>query len=285
LGSGYGKLACFVRIAPLVGLGASAAADATPSKKEVLQRAAKYVAAQAELFPQLVVDERCSQTLAQRVKSSTTSPPRVIETRADFAWIRLDGIPGAIGVRDVREVDGKAVGGEDRLEDLLRRPTASSIVAARTLLAESARYNVGPLWRNVNLPTTALFFLHRSLQPRFSWKVQRIEGSAVVLSFKERERPTVIRGFNNEPVFSRGRIWIDPATRVAHRTELDTEARDLEGHTTYYQLLVEFAVDESLHLLLPRRLREHYETPAEVVDGEAEYVNYRRFQTEGRLVR
>jgi len=32
-----------VRIAPVVVLGASVAADATPSKKEVLQRAAKYI--------------------------------------------------------------------------------------------------------------------------------------------------------------------------------------------------------------------------------------------------
>jgi hypothetical protein len=37
-------------------------------------------------------------------------------------------------------------------------------------------------------------------------------------------------------------------------------------------------------LLLPQRLREHYETNTEVVDGTAEYANYRRFETGGRLV-
>jgi hypothetical protein len=268
----------------LVTLAAGVAPAAAPSKTEALKRAAAYIDAQAELLPQLVAEERSRQVLRPRVGSS--SPPRMIETRADFAWIGLDGVSEAIGVRDIREIDGKVVGGAARLEDLLRRPTSSSIEAARALLAESARYNVGPLWRNVNLPTTALFLLHGKLQPRFSWKAAGTEGSSmVVLSFKERERPTVIRGWNNEPVFSRGRIWIDPATGAVQRTELQTEARDPEGRKTFYLAVVEFAMEPSLQLLLPRRLNEHYETRDEVVDGEAEYVNYRRFQTEGRLVR
>jgi hypothetical protein len=270
----------------LTALTTSLAINAAPSEKDVLKRAAAYVESQIELFPQLVAEERSSQTLRLRVTRSMSPPPRVIQTRGDMAWIRFDGLPEAIGVRDIREVDGKPVGGEERLEDLLRRPTASSIAAARALLAESARYNLGPLWRNVNLPTTALFLLHRSLQPRFSWKVERSEGpGGVMLSFKEREQPTVIRGFNNEPVFSRGRIWIDPATGAVQRTELHTEASDPEERKTFYQLVVEFAIDDTLQLLLPRHLREHYETQSEVVDGRAEYTNYRRFRTEGRLVR
>jgi hypothetical protein len=270
-------------MAALIAITTNLAADPTPSKSEVLKRAAAYVAAQADLLPQLVAEERSTQMLRPRVVRST--PPRVIETRADFAWIRLEGVSEAIGVRDIRAIDGKPVGGAERLEELLRRPTPSSIEAARALLAESARFNLGPLWRNVNLPTTALLLLHGKLQPRFSWKAEGTDGSStVVLSFKERERPTVIRGRNNEPVFSRGRVWIDPATGAVQRTELHTEARDPEGRKTFYLLVVEFAMEPSLQLRLPRRLREHYETRVEVVDGEAEYVNYRRFQTEGRLV-
>jgi hypothetical protein len=138
----------------------------------------------------------------------------------------------------------------------------------------------------MNLPTTALFFLHRELQSRCSWKTEALVGSrASVVSYKGSDRPTVIRGLNNEPVFSRGRIWIDVATGAVQRTELKTEARDPEGETTSYVLVVEFAFDDTLQLLLPRHLREHYETSSEVVDGRAEYTNYRRFQTEGRLVR
>lgn len=284
MGSGYGKLACFVRATGLVALTASLTAEDTPSKKEILKRAAAYVEQQAELLPQLVAEERSSQLLRPRARSSTS--PKVIETRADFAWIRLDGIPEPIGVRDVREVDGKAVGTPGRLEQLLRQPTSSSVATAQAFLAESAQHNVGPLWRNVNLPTTALFFLHQTWQSRFSWRLDVTAGSpTLVLSFKERERPTVIRGFHSDPVFSRGRIWIDRVTGAVQRTELRTEARDLAGRKTYYQLLVDFAIDQSLQLLLPQRLREHYETDTEVVEGTAEYANYRRFETGGRLVR
>ena len=275
MGSGYGKLACFVRATVLVALTASLTAEDTPSRKEILKRAAAYVEQQAELLPQLVAEERSSQLLRPRARNSTS--PKVIETRADFAWIRLDGIPEPIGVRDVREVDGKAVGTPGRLEQLLRQPTSSSVATAQAFLAESAQHNVGPLWRNVNLPTTALFFLHQTLQSRFSWRLDVTAGSpTLVLSFKERERPTVIRGFYSDP---------DRVTGAVQRTELRTEARDLAGRKTYYQLLVDFAIDQSLQLLLPQRLREHYETDTEVVEGTAEYANYRRFETGGRLVR
>jgi hypothetical protein len=61
------------------------AADDKPSKKEVLERAAAYVDRQAELLPQLVAEERSSQTLHERVRRSTAPPPRVTELRADFA--------------------------------------------------------------------------------------------------------------------------------------------------------------------------------------------------------
>jgi len=278
------SVACIAVLVALTGVVAST--QSQPSKSEVLRRAAAYVQTQAEQLPQLVAEEHTRQIVRSRAGSRSSSPPQTIETRADFAWIKLDGMTEALGVRDVRVVDGKPVGGATRLEELLRRPSASSIAAARALLAESARYNAGPLWRNVNLPTTAMFMLHADLQPRFSWKAgDKSDVSTIVLSFKERERPTLIRGLFNEPVFSRGRVWIDPATGGVQRTELRTEMRDPnEGYKTYYLLTVEFAIDESLRMLLPRRLHEHYETPVEIVDGDAEYVNYRRFQTEGRLV-
>ncbi len=191
-----------------VALTAGFVADHTPSTKELLKRAAAYVSQQAELLPQLVAEERSSQTLRPRVQHLIDPPPRVIESRADFAWIRLEGMPEAIGVRDVREVDGRPVGGPERLEELLRRPTTSSIAAARALLAESARYNVGPLWRNVNLPTTALFLLHDSLQPRFSWKVEGTGESGAVCTFLQGTRAAY-----RDPRFER-RACLQPRTHL-----------------------------------------------------------------------
>lgn len=287
MGSGYGKLACFVRATLLVALAATLAADTTPAKSDVLKRAAAYVDAQAELLPQLVAEERTRQEQEPRLRADDVKVARIErETWADFAWVRLDGLPEALGVRDVREVDAKPVGDEGRLERLLRSPVQGRLPAVQKILAESARYNLAPGSRNMNVPTFALFLLHRTLQPRFSWKPQKSEGSAVVLAFKERDRPTVIRGPALEPVFCRGRIWIDPISGAVTRTELRAQVRDpSDGFYTTYSLTVEFAIEPSLRLMLPRHLRERYETRMTIVTGEAEYANYRRFQTGGRLIR
>jgi hypothetical protein len=263
----------------------SSAADSTLPEKELLKRAAAYVDQQAELLPQLVAEEHSSQTLRPRAGGPVVG--QVITTRADFGWVKLEGLNEAIGVRDVREADGKPVGGDGRLEDLLRQPPSARIAAAQAILAESARYNIGPVSRNLNLPTTALFFLQADLQPRFSWKVDAADAAGhAILSFKERQRPTVIRGLNNKAVFSRGRIWIDQASGAVQRTELRAEVPNPEGRSkSAYFLAVEFAIDPGLGLMLPRRMQERYEARATVVTGQADYVNYRRFQTEGRIVR
>jgi hypothetical protein len=287
LGSGYGKLACFVRIAAVVTLASGMAADATPSKGDVLKRAAAYVDTQADLLPQLVAEERSRQKQEPRFRADDVTVSRLErETWADFAWVRIEGLPDALGVRDVRAVDGQPVGNEGRLERLLRIPMSERFAAVQKLLAESARYNLAPGSRNMNLPTFALFLLHRTLQPRFSWKMEESEGRAVVLAFKERDRPTVIRGPRLENVFCQGRVWIDPATGEIRRTELRAQVGDPgDGFYTTYFLAVDFANEPSLQILLPRHLRERYETRMTIVTGDAEYVNYRRFQTGGRLVK
>jgi hypothetical protein len=258
---------------------------AQPSKTDVLKHAAKYVQAQVELLPQLVAEERSTQTFRPRVRGEGEQIVR--DTHSDFAWVKLDGMKEALGVRDVREVDGKPVGDEGRLDRLLRTPLRGRLALVQYILDESARYNLAPGSRNLNIPTFALFLLLRELQPRFSWKAQESDGSgAVVLAFKERDRPTYIRGPGNESVFSRGRVWIDPSTGAVTRTELRAQVRDpRDDYYTTYFLAVEFATDPSLHLLVPRRLQERYETRLSIVTGRAEYVNYRRFQTEGRVVR
>jgi hypothetical protein len=277
-----------VRAAPFVALSVSVvAADSRPSKKEVLGRAAAFVDAQAELLPQLVAEERTRQEQEPRLRIDDNKVGRIErETWADFAWVKIDGLPEALGVRDVREVDGRPVGDEGRLERLLRTPMQERFDAVQRILGESARYNLVPGSRNMNLPTFALFLLHRTSQPRFSWKEQANEGNLVVLEYKERERPTVIRSPRFENVFCRGRVWIEPATGEVRRTELRAQVRESDDdYYTTYVLTVEFSIDPSLHLLLPRHLHERYETRMTVVTGDAEYANYRRFQTEGRLVR
>jgi hypothetical protein len=274
-----------VRATSIAILAAESVMHAQPSKTEVLKRAAEYVQAQAQLLPQLVAEERSTQTFRPRVRGEGDQVVR--DTHSDFAWVRLEGMAEALGVRDVLEVDGKPVGDGGRLDRLLRMPVRGRLPLVQHILDESASYNLAPGSRNMNIPTFALFLLLPELQPRFSWKSEEANGpGSFVLAFKERDRPTYIRGPRNEPVFSRGRVWIEPATGTVQRTELRARVQDpRDEYWTTYVLVVEFTIDPALHLMVPRRLRERYETRVSIVTGAAEYVNYRRFQTEGRLVR
>jgi hypothetical protein len=62
---------------------------------------------------------------------------------------------------------------------------------------ESARYNVGSLQRNINVPTMALTFLRGPNQARAKFQVtghERVGNvEAVILSFEEFAVPTIIR--------------------------------------------------------------------------------------------
>jgi hypothetical protein len=84
-----------------------------------------------------------------------------------------------------------------RLEGLFANlPPPTAQVRARVLLAESARFNIGPAIRTVNFPTLALTFLLPANQARFTWRGgsrRRIEGvETVEVEFEEVARPTLV---------------------------------------------------------------------------------------------
>ena len=126
-----------------------------------------------------------------------------------------------------------------------------------------------------------LFFLLPERQPRFSWK-RRTEANAAVweLEFRERDKPTLIRQSDGQPVFSRGRVWVEAATGAILRTELV-----LKLDPVVYTLTTRFERVAAMDLILPVALDERYASPEEIVTGRATYTNYRRFQTGARLIR
>jgi hypothetical protein len=266
----------------MVGLvaGAMGEADAPPSQKTVMARAAAFVVRYAEELPQLVATESLVQELTRPGNDTTVAAQRRLV--AEFAWVRLPGDSEAIGFRDVIEVDGRPAGPDrQRLVDLLHGSGQASWSQARAVLEEGARHNLAPGSRNFNLPTVAAFFLHPERQKRFSWK-RRSDARAPVceLEYRERDRPTLIRQGDGAPVFSRGSVWIDAASGAVLRTDLLVE---LDKRVAYL-LTTRFERVAGMELVLPVRLDERYATPDEVVTGSATYSNYRRFQTGARLV-
>jgi hypothetical protein len=265
--------ACLV-VAATVTLGASG----SPSDKVVLKRAGAHVAAYAIELPHVVGEETFEQHMTPNRGHTGESTRR--QLLADFAWVRLEGIREAIGVREVTAIDGVPVGADrGRLVPLLHSGRGR-VDEARAILDEGAKHNLAPGSRNFNIPTFAFFLLHPEMQPRFSWKRKNRSGEQVrEFEMRERSRPTVVRTEEGAPIFLRGRVWIDTATGSVTHTELDFDLDELD-----YVMSVAFAPVPALGLVLPSELHELYTTRSARIEGHAAYARYRRFTTGARLL-
>ena len=135
--------------------------------EDLLQRAAVYVADFDKRFANIVAEERYEQTLMRTDPRFRQHVQRTLVS--DFLLAKVPGEDRLVPFRDVFEVDGKPVRNrEDRLTKLFLQPASTAIEQATAIMAESARYNVGPE-RNVNVPVLALMILRAPNLPRFAF--------------------------------------------------------------------------------------------------------------------
>lgn len=208
---------------------------------QILERMGHYVQAYGERAALLVATEKYTQRV--NTEDGTTYPPRRLT--AEFAIVKAAGAVGWIGFRDVVEVNGEAVvDRRDRLLRLLSDANGDTAEATR-ISNESARYNIGPISRNFNVPTTALFFFHPANLPRFTFKIRgrkKIEDiETVVLEFKETRRPSMVMTRQGKDVPCEGTVWVSPADGTIVRTLVTfkgfaddralQEIRDKSGNT------------------------------------------------------
>lgn len=269
---------------------AFAASTAEPSLKTVLGRAGGYVADYHERFTALVAEEHYIQRTGS-AQSSGSVPRLAIERervlRSDYVIVRdFAGANSWLGVRDVFEVDGEPVNTDrTRLQSLLgdtTRPLASRV---RALADLQAKYNLGDLYRTINVPTLALEFLLPDRQPRFRFKhtgTALFHGTpAWIVSFVERDRPTIIRTPEERDITSSGTFWIDPVTGAVWRSELRTG--HIPGRPLHSIIVVSYAHNARFDMFLPDDMNELYLTGLTRIEGHATYTNFRRFETEVRI--
>lgn len=246
-----------------------------PSLKDVLARAAEYVASYHGSMATVVAEERYVQTLTAKGDGSPTQRTLL----SDFAIVAGEGYQPWMAFRDVLEVDGRPVRDRDgRMERLFSR--GADIDLALAINRESARYNLGTIVRTINTPTVALDFLLRDEQSRF--KFRRRDQPAPAdgtweIAFEERDRPTIIKTPMGRDVVSRGSFAIDPADGHVVRSTLTL----LDMRAT---LAVEYAMEPRLRIWVPVKMTESYRMPDETLDAIASYSNYRRFETNVRVV-
>ena len=187
----------------------------------VLARMAAYVAAYGEKVSLIVAVEKYTQTA---VIEGAPDPSRPRSLVAEFALVKAAGNAGWVGFRDVVEVDGTALRDRrDRLVSLFTNTTGDASEVTR-IANESARFNVGPVMRNFNVPTAAMFFFLSEHLPRFQFSrrgVKKIEGvNTWEIAFKETRSPTFVMTRAGADVPLDGTLWINPEDGTVVRTRL-----------------------------------------------------------------
>jgi hypothetical protein len=183
-----------------------------------IQKLGEYVAGYGEKASIFVAVE----TYTQIVTTPETAPVRPRQLVAEFAIVKAAG--GWIGFRDVVEVNGeKLVGRRDRLLRLLTDFPGDGTELTR-LANESARFNMGPVVTNVNVPTTALFFFQPSNLHRFMFTrngVRKVEGvDTIEFDFKETSSPTLVMTNSGKDVPVEGTLYVVPDDGAVVRTRL-----------------------------------------------------------------
>jgi hypothetical protein len=197
---------------------------------------------------------------------------------SDFLLVQLPG-EGWLPFRDVFERDGKQVRGrQDRLAELfLKGSSRSAIDQARAIMNEGARYNIGNVSRNINVPTLVLPFLLAEHRNRFSFKAGKREENepGTVIEFKETGRPTFISTTGGRDLPASGRVWVDERDGTVLRTELHAFDTGVEAH-----IVVTFEPDAGTGLRVPVRMEERFRRARDPMEvrGVATYTRFRRFQ-------
>ena len=280
--SGGAVLAAALALAPI--------SAQEPALDTVLDRAGKYVVEFQRQLSGVVAEERYVQDVRYPLGNGVRYNPllaRHRELKSDLLLVKPIGGDRWIQFRDVFDVDGKTV--HDRSERLMRlflNPSASSASQVQRITDESSRYNIGNLYRTVNVPVLALAVLDPANQPRFRFKrgdhrepllEHQVARAADlwVIEYQEVQKQTMIRTTNGRDLAARGRFWLEPATGQVVASELIAEDVAIKG-----TVAVDYQLDPAIGLLMPAEMRERYEVrhDSSRVDGTATYGHFRQFQ-------
>jgi len=262
------------------------AADDRPPLQTVLDRVSDYVVRFQHEFSGVVAEERYVQDSDKSDRPFVTHR----ELKSDLLLVRTEGADAYVQFRDVFEVDGDPVRDRtDRLEKLFMNPSASASRQVSQIMNESARYNIGSVERNINVPLIALMMLDPSYRPRFKYSISTehkgtprglpkspaftLAADAWEIDYEEVSTPTVIQS-DRRDAKTHGRIFVDPDTSRVLITELVNEAKTVRS-----TIRVSYQSEPLDDFLLPVEMRETYVMKGRfyTFQGAATYGNFRRF--------
>ena len=271
-------------VEPAAAMPAPVRPTAAPSAREAelqlaMARLVDYVDAYERLYSGLVAEEEFKQS----------SRGNNVRLRSDFLLVKPEKSNQWVSFRDVYEVDGVAVRDrDDRLRRLFLEPGPDLGAQLQAIQDESARYNVGIVQRNINVPLFLLRFLQPENRPRFHFRLAGKRDVAGVeawrVEFEERVFPTIITDIQGRDVDAKGWFMVDMVTGAIVEAVLK-----IEEHGSTGEIVVSFQHDARLGMWVPAEMKETYRTMMQrslagvprlepVVEGTAKYSNFRRFQ-------
>jgi len=251
----------------------------------VLARAARYVTEYQKGLAAIVSEEHYRQQLIATSRAGRSSR-QYRELKSDVLLVKPGDGDSWLQFRDVFEVDQKPVRDRDqRLYRLFVDAKADRAEQVKIIQDESARYNIGPLMRTINIPIMGLMFLSVESQRISEYKrgqsgnVKALKDLAApediwVIEFKEIRPGTIVRGEGGRDLPSSGRAWIDSRTGRILRTEqksIDTFVRA--------DITVTYRKEPAIEVLVPAEMRESYFLVQRntTINGRATYGKFRQF--------
>lgn len=265
-------------------------AQAPPSAEleELVDKVADYVDAYTLEFMGVVAEESYRQQFQRRGGTdargfATEGQRQTRQLKSDVLLVRPPPLASQatagqarwLQFRDVFEVDGKPVRDRaERLAKLFLQPSPSARQQIEDIKSESARYNIGGVNRNLNLPVLALSVVENDNRPWFSFTIGRKKDATCELAYRENRSGTLIRTNGDEAMPAHGKFVVERATGRVLATELEAESALLSA-----KIDVTYVPEPVLGgRLVPHEMREKYALKdGSTVEGRATYSNVRRF--------
>jgi hypothetical protein len=284
-------------------------ADDALSRAFLVDRTTAHVARFAKEASFLIARESYTQEVKSRAGSfnlpASATAGITIEKRqleSEVALVQLLEQQVWLLARDIVQVDGKAVPDADRRRIPATASAGSQEAALRDFqrIAEAgSRFDIGPIKRDLSVPTLALWFLTPAMKDRFEFDAagnEAVEGvRCTVVRFIELGKGMLT--IDGNPVPARGRYWIAPDSGAVVKTELvlarvwstgrfsGTPTQDASGGRA--QIVVTYRFEPAVDSWVPAEMRELYVgaagRTADWVVGTAKYTGYRRFGVESRI--
>ena len=248
-----------------------------------MDRAGQYVARyeEKELGNLLVAETYSQNVVTYHERGGVTQNDRR-QMQSDFLILALGD--DRVGLRLVNRVDGKpAPKAPTSFEAVMADSSAGVLRQIEAIQEESSRYNIGPVKREINVPTFALRIARKDEAPRFTFtkrdekKISGVETWEI--RFQEERAPTLTHGLRGESLVSSGSLWIEPATGRILKTELRIE-NPYSEQPVKAVITVTYKDNERLKMLVPVQMEEQYTTKNTTVTAEANYSNYRSFKVD-----